>query len=112
MARQAGVRLDQEAEAEPARLADLALGQVVAEALGLDLNLVRQVFAQTGANSRVLETDGDYPGALRSIADPPLYLFVRGMTGASTPLVDGSPCGVFAWRPPPGLGISRLLINW
>jgi exodeoxyribonuclease V beta subunit len=28
-----------------------------------------------------------------------LYLFVRGMVGAETPLVDGSPCGVFAWRP-------------
>jgi len=26
----------------------------------------------------VLETDEDYPGALRSIADSPLYLFVRG----------------------------------
>jgi len=26
----------------------------------------------------VLEGDGDYPGALRSIADPPPYLFVRG----------------------------------
>jgi exodeoxyribonuclease V beta subunit len=29
-----------------------------------------------------------------------LYLFVRGMTGAGTPCVDGEPCGVFAWRPP------------
>ena len=29
-----------------------------------------------------------------------LYLFVRGMTGAGTPVIDGSPCGVFAWRPP------------
>jgi exodeoxyribonuclease V beta subunit len=29
-----------------------------------------------------------------------LYLFVRGMTGPDTPVVDGSPCGVFAWRPP------------
>ncbi|MGI8781994.1 MAG: UvrD-helicase domain-containing protein [Solirubrobacteraceae bacterium] len=28
-----------------------------------------------------------------------LYLFVRGMTGAATPTVDGVPCGVFAWRP-------------
>jgi exodeoxyribonuclease V beta subunit len=28
------------------------------------------------------------------------YLFVRGMTGADTPLVDGHPCGVFAWHPP------------
>jgi exodeoxyribonuclease V beta subunit len=29
-----------------------------------------------------------------------LYLFVRGMTGPATPVVDGAPCGVFAWRPP------------
>jgi exodeoxyribonuclease V beta subunit len=28
-----------------------------------------------------------------------LYLFLRGMTGAETP----AGCGVFAWRPPPGL---------
>jgi exodeoxyribonuclease V beta subunit len=32
-----------------------------------------------------------------------LYLFVRGMAGADTPIVDGSPCGVFAWRPPGAL---------
>jgi exodeoxyribonuclease V beta subunit len=32
-----------------------------------------------------------------------LYLFVRGMNGAATPLVDGAPCGVFAWRPPGAL---------
>jgi exodeoxyribonuclease V beta subunit len=31
------------------------------------------------------------------------YLFLRGMTGASTPVVGGSRCGVFAWRPPPGV---------
>ena len=29
-----------------------------------------------------------------------LYLFLRGMAGADTPTVAGSPCGVFAWRPP------------
>jgi exodeoxyribonuclease V beta subunit len=29
-----------------------------------------------------------------------LYLFLRGMSGADTPTVDGQPCGVFAWRPP------------
>jgi exodeoxyribonuclease V beta subunit len=29
-----------------------------------------------------------------------LYLYVRGMAGAATPLVDGQPCGVFSWRPP------------
>jgi len=28
-----------------------------------------------------------------------LYLFLRGMTGPETPTVDGTPCGVFAWRP-------------
>jgi exodeoxyribonuclease V beta subunit len=22
------------------------------------------------------------------------------MTGADTPVVDGTPCGVFSWRPP------------
>ncbi len=32
-----------------------------------------------------------------------LYLFLRGMAGADTPTVDGSACGVFAWRPPGGL---------
>jgi exodeoxyribonuclease V beta subunit len=28
-----------------------------------------------------------------------LYLFVRGMSGPATPLVDGGRCGVFGWRP-------------
>ena len=28
-----------------------------------------------------------------------LYLFVRGMTGRDTPVVDGARCGVFTWRP-------------
>ncbi len=32
-----------------------------------------------------------------------LYLFLRGMSGPSVPLVGGRPCGVFAWQPPPGL---------
>ncbi|HWH92410.1 MAG TPA: UvrD-helicase domain-containing protein [Baekduia sp.] len=32
-----------------------------------------------------------------------LYVFLRGMTGAQTPRVDGTPCGVFSWRPPAGL---------
>ena len=38
--------------------AALAEGLGLADALGLDLNVVRDVFSQTGANSRVLETDG------------------------------------------------------
>jgi exodeoxyribonuclease V beta subunit len=28
-----------------------------------------------------------------------LYLFLRGMAGAETPVIAGNPCGVFAWRP-------------
>ena len=35
-----------------------------------------------------------------------LYLFVRGMTGPDTPTVDGTPCGVFAWRPPAALVVA------
>ncbi len=28
------------------------------------------------------------------------YLFLRGMSGPDTPVVDGAPCGVFGWFPP------------
>jgi 3-hydroxyisobutyrate dehydrogenase len=38
--------------------AALAEGLALGDALGLDLTMLREVFAQTGANSRVLETDG------------------------------------------------------
>ncbi|GIG39551.1 UvrD-helicase domain-containing protein [Cellulomonas phragmiteti] len=41
------------------------------------------------------------------------YLFVRGMCGPATPVVDGSPspCGVVSWRPPAALvvALSALL---
>ena len=40
-----------------------------------------------------------------------LYLYLRGMAGPDTPRVDGSPHGVFAWRPPFALidDLSALL---
>ena len=40
-----------------------------------------------------------------------LYLFVRGMCGQETPVVEGIPCGVFSWRPPAALieELSALL---
>ena len=38
--------------------AGLAEALALGDALGLDLTLLREVFSQTGANSRVLETDG------------------------------------------------------
>lgn len=41
-----------------ANTAALAEGLGLGEALGLDLTLLREIFARTGASSRVLETDG------------------------------------------------------
>lgn len=40
-----------------------------------------------------------------------LYLFVRGMCGPRTPVVDGHPAGVFSWEPPAALvvALSALL---
>jgi len=39
--------------------AGLAEGLGLGDALGLDLNMLREVFSQTGASSRVLQTDGE-----------------------------------------------------
>jgi len=39
--------------------AALAEGLALGEALSLDLTMLREVFSQTGANSRVLQTDGE-----------------------------------------------------
>lgn len=39
--------------------AGLAEGLALGDALGLDLTTLREVFSQTGANSRVLQTDGE-----------------------------------------------------
>ncbi len=39
--------------------AALAEGLALGAALGFDLEMLRKVFSQTGANSRVLETDGE-----------------------------------------------------
>jgi exodeoxyribonuclease V beta subunit len=40
-----------------------------------------------------------------------LYLFLRGMCGPDTPVVDAMTCGAFAWSPPPQLvlDLSALL---
>ncbi len=40
-----------------------------------------------------------------------MYLYLRGMCGPQTPVVDGEPCGVFSWRPPVALveAVSELL---
>ena len=40
-----------------------------------------------------------------------MYLFLRGMCGPETPVVDGHPAGVFSWQPPVALitAMSDLL---
>lgn len=40
-----------------------------------------------------------------------MYLFLRGMCGPDTPMVDGHPAGVFSWQPPAALieAMSDLL---
>lgn len=50
-----------------------------------------------------LRLDGYSPG--RHLAGVG-YLFVRGMAGPDTPVVDGSSCGVFGWFPSPELVIA------
>ena len=42
-----------------ANTAALAEGLGIGDALGLDISMLREVFSQTGANSRVLETDAE-----------------------------------------------------
>ncbi|HET6560321.1 MAG TPA: UvrD-helicase domain-containing protein [Marmoricola sp.] len=39
------------------------------------------------------------------------YLYLRGMCGPDTPVVDGERCGIFTWRPPVALveAVSQLL---
>jgi exodeoxyribonuclease V beta subunit len=35
-----------------------------------------------------------------------LYLYLRGMCGPQTPVVDGMRCGVFSWRPPAAMVVA------
>jgi exodeoxyribonuclease V beta subunit len=46
------------------------------------------------------------PGHTAASLGGALYLFLRGMVGSDTPVVDGQPCGVFAWQPPPELIVA------
>ncbi|MEO6836118.1 MAG: NAD(P)-dependent oxidoreductase [Candidatus Tumulicola sp.] len=75
--------------------AGLAEGLGLADALGLDLNVVREIFSQTGANSRVLETDGAdmqnrdhevYFSAEHAAKDSGIALALANGAGLSLPL--------------------------
>jgi 3-hydroxyisobutyrate dehydrogenase len=75
--------------------AGLAEGLGLADALGLDIDMVREIFSQTGANSRVLETDGAdmqnrdhevYFSAEHAAKDSGIALAMAADAGLSLPL--------------------------
>jgi 3-hydroxyisobutyrate dehydrogenase len=75
--------------------AGLAEGLGLADALGLDLDVVREIFSQTGANSRVLETDGAdmqardhdvYFSAEHAAKDSGIALALAASSGLTLPL--------------------------
>jgi 3-hydroxyisobutyrate dehydrogenase len=75
--------------------AALAEGLGLADALGLDLTMVREVFSQTGANSRVLQTDGEdmqnrdhscFFSALHAAKDSGIALKLAKTQGLNLPL--------------------------
>ncbi len=75
--------------------AGLAEGLGLGAALGLDLHVLKEVFSQTGANSRVLETDGDdmigrehdcYFSAAHATKDSGIANALAGAAGISVPL--------------------------
>jgi 3-hydroxyisobutyrate dehydrogenase len=75
--------------------AGLAEGLGLGDALGLDLDLLREAFSQTGANSRVLETDGAdmqnrdhevYFSAAHAAKDSGIALSLADDAGLSLPL--------------------------
>ncbi len=75
--------------------AGLAEGLGLGAALGLDLKMLKEVFSQTGANSRVLETDGDdmiarehdcYFSAAHAAKDSGIANALAAETGVNVPL--------------------------
>lgn len=75
--------------------AGLAEGLGLGAALGLDLEMLKEVFSQTGANSRVLVTDGDdmtarehdcYFSAAHAAKDSGIANDLAAAAGVSTPL--------------------------
>lgn len=79
--------------------AGLAEGLGLGEALGIDLDLLREVFSQTGANSRVLETDGDdmvlrehdcFFSASHAAKDSGIANALAAQAGVAVPLSDAT----------------------
>jgi 3-hydroxyisobutyrate dehydrogenase-like beta-hydroxyacid dehydrogenase len=79
--------------------AGLAEGLGLGAALGLDLDVLREVFSQTGANSRVLETDGGdmqarehdcYFSAAHASKDSGIALGLAHAAGLNLPLAEAT----------------------
>jgi 3-hydroxyisobutyrate dehydrogenase-like beta-hydroxyacid dehydrogenase len=79
--------------------AGLAEGLGLGQALGIDLTLLREIFAQTGANSRVLETDGAdmqnrehdcYFSAAHAAKDSGIAVALAEEAGLSVPLAEAT----------------------
>ena len=79
--------------------AGLAEGLGLGAALGLDLAMLQEVFAQTGANSRVLETDGEdmeardhecYFSSAHASKDSGIALDLAAAAGISLPLAQAT----------------------
>ncbi len=79
--------------------AALAEGLGLGEALGLDLTMLRDIFAQTGAASRVLETDGEdmqnrahdcYFSATHAAKDSGIALALAKTAGLTVPLAQAT----------------------
>jgi 3-hydroxyisobutyrate dehydrogenase-like beta-hydroxyacid dehydrogenase len=79
--------------------AGLAEGLGLGEALGLDLALLREIFSQTGANSRVLETDGAdmqnrehdcYFSSAHAAKDSGIAVDLAKETGIRVPLAEAT----------------------
>jgi 3-hydroxyisobutyrate dehydrogenase len=77
--------------------AGLAEGLGLGDALGLDLNVLREIFSQTGANSRVLETDGAdmqsrehdcYFSAAHAAKDSGIAVDLAKQAGVKVPLAE------------------------
>jgi 3-hydroxyisobutyrate dehydrogenase len=79
--------------------AALAEGLGLGDALGLDLSMLREVFSQTGANSRVLVTDGEdmqnrdhdcYFSAAHAAKDSGIALSLGQQAGLAMPLAEAT----------------------
>ena len=79
--------------------AGLAEGLGLGEALGLDLNLLREVFSQTGAASRVLQTDGEdmqnrdhacFFSAAHAAKDSSIAVHLAHAAGLQVPLAEAT----------------------